>query len=153
MSDNGVVLMSYALPPYTSTVVQTLFRVVVGFLFACHGAASLFGVLGGAVGMEGGTVPFGVWPFWWAAVIELVGGVLVVLGLATRIAALICSGAMAYAYFVVHQPEGWFPIQNGGELAALYSWAFLLIAVLGPGALAVDNLWRRSSRASVPAAG
>ncbi len=54
--------------------VQSLVRIVVGFLFACHGAASLFGVLGGAVGTHGGTVPFGAWPGWWAAAIQLVGG-------------------------------------------------------------------------------
>jgi len=68
---------------------------------------------------------------------------MVAVGLGTRIAALICSGSMAYAYFVVHQRDGIFPIQNGGELAALYSWLFLLIVALGPGSIAVDNLWRR----------
>lgn len=114
---------------------------MVGFLFACHGAASLFGILGGAYG--GGVVPFAVWPSWWAAVIQFVGGTLIAVGLGTRAAALICSGSMAYAYFVVHQGDGVLPLQNGGELAALYSWLFLLIVALGPGAMAVDNLWRR----------
>lgn len=131
------------LPAQSRTAVQSAFRVVVGALFACHGAASLFGILGGAHGQNGGAVPFGVWPSWWAAVIQLVGGTLVAIGLGTRIAAFICSGSMAYAYFVVHQGDGILPIQNGGELAALYSWLFLLIAVLGPGSVAVDNLWRR----------
>ncbi|MGQ5637869.1 MULTISPECIES: DoxX family protein [unclassified Streptomyces] len=121
--------------------VQALFRLVTGFLFACHGAASLFGVLGGAYG--GGTVPALQWPAWWAAVIELVGGVLVLLGLLTRIAALICSGSMAYAYFSVHQQHALFPIDNGGEPAVLFCWSFLLIACLGPGAYAVDALRKR----------
>ncbi|WP_028937132.1 DoxX family protein [Pseudonocardia spinosispora] len=125
------------------------FRVVVGFLFACHGAAKLFGV---PAVMPGGTVEFASWPSWWAAVIELGGGVLVASGLWTRIAALISSGAMAYAYFVVHQPGGVLPIHNDGEPAALYSWLFLLIAVIGPGRLSLDRVLRRSG-AKVPALG
>ncbi|MEU7007162.1 DoxX family protein [Streptomyces sp. NPDC046332] len=115
-----------------------LFRFVIGLLFACHGAASLFGVLGGAA--AGGTVPAGTWPGWYAAVIQLVGGALVAVGLGTRTAALLSSGSMAYAYFKVHQPEGLFPLQNGGESAALFCWAFLLVAFTGPGALALDRL-------------
>lgn len=121
-----------------------LFRAVVGFLFACHGAAALFGVLGGAMG--GGTVPAGAWPGWYAAVIQLVGGTLVALGLGTRGAALVASGSMAYAYFKVHQPESLFPLQNGGEASAVFCWAFLLIVFTGPGALALDRLF--SSRAA-----
>lgn len=74
---------------------------------------------------------------------RLPAAVLVGIGLFTRVAALLCSGAMAYAYFVVHQPIALLPIPNGGEPAALFSWIFLLIAVLGPGALALDNLRRR----------
>jgi putative oxidoreductase len=120
--------------------VQSLVRIVVGFLFACHGAASLFGVLGGAVGTHGGTVPLGAWPGWWAAAIQLAGGILVVLGLFTRPAALICSGSMAYAYFTVHQPTGPLPIENNGEPAALYAWMFLLLAAFGPGPWALERL-------------
>jgi putative oxidoreductase len=121
----------------------SLFRIVVGFLFACHGAASLFGVLGGAYG--GGTVDFGVWPDWYAAVIQLVAGGLVALGLGTRAAAFICSGSMAYAYFKVHQGDALFPLQNGGEAAAMFCWAFFLISVLGPGPYTLGEL-RRSRR-------
>ncbi|WP_031099303.1 DoxX family protein [Streptomyces sp. NRRL S-15] len=116
-----------------------LFRVVISFLFACHGAASLFGVLGGSAG--GGTVPTGTWPGWYAAVIQLVGGTLVALGLGTRIAAFVSSGSMAYAYFKVHQPESLFPLQNGGEASAVFCWAFLLLVFTGPGAVAVDRLF------------
>ncbi|MCQ4082114.1 DoxX family protein [Streptomyces sp. RB6PN25] len=113
------------------------FRIVTGLLFASHGAASVFGILGGAPGSHGGTVPTGAWPYWYAAVIQLVGGALVVLGLGTRTAALICSGSMAYAYFTVHLTTALWPLQNGGEPAALYAWAFLLLATTGPGALAL----------------
>ncbi|WP_327323323.1 DoxX family protein [Streptomyces sp. NBC_01210] len=125
-----------------------LFRIVVGLLFTCHGAASLFGVLGGAAG--GSTIPAGTWPGWYAAVIELVAGVLVLLGLGTRSAAFVASGSMAYAYFTVHQPEGLFPLQNSGEGSALYCWAFLLLVFTGPGALALDRLFapRGASRSA-----
>ncbi|WP_265523401.1 DoxX family protein [Oerskovia flava] len=110
--------------------VLALFRIVVGLLFACHGAATLFGVLGGG---HGPSPAIGQWPGWWAALIQLVGGTLVMLGVATRLAAVVCSGSMAYAYFVHHQPDGLLPLQNGGEQAALFCWAFLLVAALGPG--------------------
>ncbi len=112
-------------------------RIVVAFLFACHGAQKLFGLFGGDV------VAFPAWPGFWAACIELGAGLLVGLGLFTRVAALLCSGAMAYAYFVVHQPVALLPIPNGGEKAALFAWIFLLIAAIGPGALALDNVRRR----------
>jgi putative oxidoreductase len=122
-----------------------LFRVVVGFLFLLHGLASLFGVLGGNRG-TGRAVEFAVWPGWWAALIQLLCGALVLSGLFTRLSATLASGSMAYAYFVVHQPDGLLPLRNGGELAAMYCWAFFLIAVLGPGAWALDaHLARRRS--------
>lgn len=128
-------------------IVHTLFRVVIGFLFACHGAASLFGVLGGAQGTHGGSVPVGSWPGWWAALIQLVGGALVAFGLFTRAAALICSGSMAYAYFAVHQAAALLPIENNGEPAALYTWVFLLTVVIGPGPWALDHLLFRGRKA------
>ncbi len=123
--------------------VLSLFRIVTGLLFACHGAATLFGVLGGPHGQ----VPSaGQWPGWWAAVIQLAGGALVLIGLGTRPAALLCSGSMAYAYFVHHQGDGLFPLQNGGESAALFCWAFLLIAALGPGQWSLTALLNRPAR-------
>lgn len=121
-----------------------VFRIVVGLFFACHGAASLLGVLGGAKG--GGTVEPGTWPSWYAAAIQLVAGGLVLLGLGTRSAAFLASGSMAYAYFKVHQPEALFPLQNGGELSALFCWVFLLLVFTGPGALSVDRLFGSGPR-------
>jgi len=100
-----------------------VFRIVVGFLFATHGAAALFG-----------------WPSWWASLIQTVGGALVMIGLGTRYAALLCSGSMAYAYFTVHQAGALLPVQNGGEKAALFCFAFLLIAFLGNGAWSVRRV-------------
>ncbi|WP_371484033.1 DoxX family protein [Kitasatospora sp. NBC_00315] len=120
------------------------FRVVIGLLFVCHGAASLFGVLGGANG--GGTVATLSWPGWYAAAVQLVAGGLVLVGLGTRTAALPASGSMAYAYFSVHQEHALWPLQNGGEASVLYCWTFLLIAVTGPGGLALDGLRARRGR-------
>ncbi|MFF1279522.1 DoxX family protein [Streptomyces sp. NPDC058299] len=128
-----------------------LFRAVIGLLFAVHGAASLFGVLGGAAG-TGGTLDAGTWPGWYAAVIQLVAGGLVLLGLGTRGAALVASGSMAYAYFDVHQRVALWPIQNGGEPSVLFCWAFLLLAFTGSGAFGLDRLLaRRTAAAGEPA--
>jgi putative oxidoreductase len=69
----------------------------------------------------------------------------VLLGLFTRPTAVLCSGAMAYAYFVVHQPTGLLPVQNMGEPAALYCWIFLLIVILGPGSFALDAVRTRGN--------
>jgi putative oxidoreductase len=76
-------------------------------------------------------------------VIEVAGALLVLVGFATRPAAVVLSGVMAYAYFTVHAPEGLLPLLNMGEPAALFSWIFLLIAVFGPGSFALDSLRRR----------
>lgn len=114
-----------------------VFRIVVGFLFAIHGTVKLFAW----PISQGGAVPVGTWPYWYAGVIELVVGVLVILGLGiiTRIAAIIGSGQMAFAYFTQHQPTGLWPIENGGELAILYCFSFLLIAFAGVGAFALRS--------------
>ena len=109
----------------------TLLRIVAGLLFLFHGLQK-FGVLGGEMvplaSMRGA-----------AAIIETVGGVLIMIGLATSPVAFICSGEMAYAYFNSHQPRGTWPIQNQGELAALYAFVFLFIATRGGGMLSVDG--------------
>ena len=128
-----------------------LFRIVVGLLFTCHGAASLFGVLGGAAGGDGGTVPAGTWPGWYAAVIQLVGGGLVLLGLGTRAAAFIASGSMAYAYFDVHQSMGLWPLENGGEASAMFCWAFFVLVFTGSGAFGLDRLLARRAAEPEPA--
>lgn len=112
-------------------------RIVSGFLFACHGAQKLFGAFGGLDG-SGGHVP--MWSqFWFAAIIELVGGTLVALGVRTQIAAFICSGEMAVAYFTMHQKGGLLPIQNKGELAVLYSFIFLFLATHGGGPISLER--------------
>ncbi|MGA5298796.1 DoxX family protein [Nucisporomicrobium flavum] len=127
----------------------SLFRIVVGFLFMCHGLATVFGVLGGNRG-TGQALEAGTWPGWYAGVIQLVCGALVLAGLGTRPAAILASGSMAYAYFTVHQPEALMPIQNGGVTPALYAWSFLMIAVLGAGPWSLDALIARRRGAAEP---
>src|SRR3989442_389555 len=91
-------------------------RILAGIMFASHGAQKMFGVFGG---MPPG-VPAAL--IWTAGPIEFLGGILIALGLFTRITAFICSGQMAIAYFVGHAPHGFWPAANGGELAILYCW-------------------------------
>lgn len=122
-----------------------LFRIVIGFLFCCHGAKSLFGVFGAK-----NAVALGLWPGWWAAAIQLIGGALVCAGLGTRYAALVSSGSMAYAYFTVHQANGVLPITNNGESAAMFCWAFLIIVFTGPGRFAVDNIFKAREEITAP---
>jgi putative oxidoreductase len=109
-----------------------LLRVVAGLLFACHGAQKLFGVFGGMGGQSGTSMPlFSLMGF--AGCIELIGGLLIALGVLTSVAAFIASGEMAFAYFTQHFPRGFWPIQNGGELAVLYCFLFLYIAAYDAG--------------------
>lgn len=124
----------------------SLNRLVLGLLFTTHGIAALFGVLGGAV-PQGGSISPWLWPYGTAALIQFVGGALVFAGLATRPAALVCSGSMAYAYFTVHAKIALLPAQNGGDEAVMFCWAFLLIALFGPGPLSLDALITRLRRA------
>ncbi|MCG8915516.1 DoxX family protein [Actinokineospora sp. PR83] len=140
-TSDTTVLRARLTGPAVSGAVLSAVRVVVGFLFLCHGLQG-FGLFGG-VDTMGTAVPVGSWPGWYAGVIEVVGGALVLLGLLTRPAALVCSGAMAYAYFTVHQPMAALPLQNMGEQAVLFCWVFLLIAALGPGPFALSALRRR----------
>ncbi|MBI2220733.1 MAG: DoxX family protein [Acidobacteria bacterium] len=114
------------------------FRIVTGLLFLFHGLQKLFGLYGGQV------VPMGSL-FWVAGVIELAGGLLVMVGLFTTAAALVASGEMAAAYFMAHAPKGVWPIVNQGELAVLYCFAFLFIATRGAGMLSADRVFRRKS--------
>ena len=111
--------------------VYPIFRFVVGLLFLFHGLQK-FGLLGGNM------VPL-MSRVGAAAVIELVCGALVAAGLFTRPAAFVASGQMAVAYFLSHFPRGFWPIQNQGELAALYCFTFLYIAARGGGRLSLDR--------------
>jgi putative oxidoreductase len=111
-------------------------RVVVGALFACHGAQKLFGVLGGTSELGD---PEGML----AGTIEFFGGSLVALGLFASVAAFIASGEMAIAYFMAHARIGFWPIQNGGEWAVFYCFFFLYVATQGSGRFSLDSVFRR----------
>ena len=119
-----------------SEVVYALMRMVVGLLFACHGAQKLFGVFGG---QNIPSSPLMVT----AGMIELIGGGLVALGLWAGYAAFVASGHMAVAYFMMHAPGGFWPIANKGEPAVLFCFIFLYIASGGSGRLSVDALAKR----------
>jgi putative oxidoreductase len=108
-----------------------LLRFVAGLLFAFHGLQKIMGMYGGTV-----QPPFSL--VWWAGLIELVGGPLIAAGLLTAPVAFLCSGLMAVAYFMAHQPQGFWPVQNRGELAALYAFVFLYLSMKGSGPFSLD---------------
>jgi len=81
--------------------------------------------------------------FWVAGVIELVGGALVAVGLFTRLAAFVLSGEMAFAYFMVHAPKGFYPALNEGLAAVLFCFTFLYLSAAGPGPWSLDRLFRK----------
>jgi len=115
-----------------SPYLYALMRIVFGFLFIFHGLQKMFGLFGGRmadlVSLRG-----------LAGVIEILAGTMIMAGWYTRPAAFVASGQMAFAYFLSHQPDGFWPIQNRGELAVLYCFAFLYISSRGAGPLSVDR--------------
>jgi putative oxidoreductase len=116
----------------------SIFRIVVALLFLEHGTAKLLGFphvemfaniqLVSMIGVAG--------------ILELVGGALLAIGLFSQITAFVLSGEMAVAYFMVHAPQGFFPLINQGEGAVFYCFAFLYLAAAGPGPWSVDRLRR-----------
>lgn len=123
--------------------IYALFRIIFGLLFASHGAQKVFGMLGGQKA-EAPLMVVGGW-------IELVTGLLIAVGLFAGLAAFIASGEMAVAYFMVHAPQGFWPVVNKGETAVLYCFAFLYIAARGSGLWSVDAARTpRSSSGSRP---
>jgi putative oxidoreductase len=119
----------------------SILRIVVGLLFLEHGLSKVFGF------PPHGHMPVFPEVEWFAGRIELVGGALVALGLFTRLAALIVSGEMAFAYFISHAPRSFFPLINGGEAAILFCFVFLYLVFAGAGPLSLDALlWGRKRR-------
>ena len=115
-----------------------LLRIVTGLLFLEHGLSKFFGF----------PAPFPVHPLPTmlvaAGVIEVVAGLLITIGLFTRIAAFIASGEMAVAYFMTHFPKGFWPLQNMGEGAILFCFIFLYLAAAGAGAWSIDEARTRN---------
>jgi putative oxidoreductase len=123
----------YRLAPY----VLSLVRIIVGLLFLEHGMSKLIGFPLGGPTRELFTLG------WYSGSIELVAGALLTLGLATRLAAFVASGEMAFAYFISHAPRGFFPMLNGGDAAILYCFIFFYLVFAGGGPLALDALKSR----------
>ena len=130
------------LDPHTDKALAGL-RIVAGLMFLQHGTQKLFGFPAPAMGPFDLFSQIGI-----GGVLELVGGVLIVMGLFTRPVAFLMSGMMAVAYVQFHWQFGgasFFPMVNQGELAALYCWVFLYLAFAGPGSWAVDHVLKRKA--------
>ncbi|MBN7796340.1 DoxX family protein [Parahaliea mediterranea] len=118
--------------------VLSLLRIVTAFLFMQHGAQKILGFPAPQ------NYPFELFSMSGVAgVLELFGGALVLVGLFTRPLSFLLSGLMAFAYFLVHAGQGFWPLNNGGELAALFSFVFLYLACAGGGSWSLDALRRR----------
>ena len=114
----------------------SMLRIMAGLLFMAHGTAKLLGFP--ATEMFATPPPVGDL-IWFAGVLELVGGALVAMGLFTRPVAFVLSGEMAVAYFMAHQPQAPFPLQNQGDAAVLVCFVFLYLAAAGGGAWSLDR--------------
>lgn len=113
--------------------VLSILRIVTGLLFLEHGTQKLFGFP-----MRTGPAPELMSLLGVQGCFEVVGGILIILGLLTRPAAFILSGDMAFAYFMSHFPRDFFPIRNGGDAAILYCFVFLYLAAAGGGIWSLD---------------
>ena len=118
----------------------SLLRIVIGFTFSLHGWQKVFGLFGG---MGHGTTAHLTSLLGVAGLLETVGGALIFLGLFTRCVAFVLCGEMAVAYFRQHAPHGLWPISNGGELAVLYCFIFLLLVSAGAGPWSLDRAIRK----------
>jgi putative oxidoreductase len=126
---------------------HALLRIGAGLLFLQHGLQKMFGLLGGFGGTPGATAPLaslmGV-----AGILEVVGGVLLVLGLWTRPVAVVLLGQMIAAFLLAHLPQGGWPIENGGEVPLLFALVFTFLAAAGAGPASADALGRRPAASS-----
>jgi len=115
-----------------SDYTYAIFRIVIAFMFLCHGTQKFFS-FPIAFPYPLNTMTIG------AGIIEIVAGILIIIGFYSRFAAFISSGTMAVAYWMHHGLEGVFPIANGGELSVFYCFAFLYIATKGPGIWSINE--------------
>ncbi len=123
----------------------SILRIVTAALFLSHGTSKI-------LGFPASTASFPPpWTqFWMAGMLELIGGALLLVGLFTRPVAFILAGEMAVAYWLVHAPNNFFPVLNGGEAAILFCFVFLYFSVAGPGAWGLDSMWQRKRAAAGP---
>ncbi len=120
--------------------VLSIMRIMAGLLFLQHGLMKLVGF---PLAPQNYPALFSL--MWWAAIIEIVGGILLIIGLFTRPAAFIMSGEMAFAYFMAHAPRSFYPIANNGEASILFCFVFLYIVFAGPGPWSVDEKRARAA--------
>jgi putative oxidoreductase len=123
--------------------VLSILRIVIGFLYIWHGTQKFFGFPGTGAPPP----PLDLMTLRGAsAILETFGGALILVGLFTRPVAFILSGHMAFAYFIAHAPQNFWPILNRGELAIMFCFVFLYLAAAGGGPLSLDALFRRGPR-------
>jgi len=111
-----------------------ILRIVAGLLFLSHGLVKLFGFPDAPPGQQEVLSLLGI-----GGLIELIAGTLIAIGLFTRAAAFVASGEMAVAYWMMHAPQSFYPVANGGDAAILYCFLFLYLVVAGPGAFSADR--------------
>src|SRR5437763_12792837 len=142
-----------------SDPVYCLMRLIVGLMLASHGGQLVLGMFGGMPGADQMITQVGGW-------IQLVGGFLIAFGLLTRLAAFVCSGMFAVAYFMMHVATATTPTakflpiasagpqySNHGELAVIYCWIFLFMVFYGPGLWSIDALINRNRGATLTSTG
>ena len=136
-------MVSYETQSVWAPRILSVLRIMSALLLLQHGTQKF---LGFPPYPAGRSAPAMMGMSWWAGVIELVCGVLLVIGLFSRPAAFLASGMTAVAYWYAHAGQNFYPILNGGELAALYCFVFLYLSVAGPGPWSVDAQLRRDGK-------
>ena len=129
------------IPAWLPGVMLSVLRVVTGALFMQHGVQKLFGLLVNPARPWNGP-PELFSQFWFAGMLEVFGGALIVLGLLTRPVAFVLAGEMAVAFFQAHFPRSFWPILNRGESVVLFCFVFLYLAVVGAGPYSIDGMLR-----------
>ena len=127
-------------PPRWTPYLLSVLRIAIGLLFFQHGAEKIWGFAGGRIDRNFATM------HGFAGPLEVIGGLLITMGLFTRTSAFILCGEMAVAYFSRWAPRGFWPINNGGEEAAIFCFAFLWLVTAGPGPWSLDHLFQRTAR-------
>jgi putative oxidoreductase len=122
----------------------SVMRIVFAVTFFAHGTQKILGFPASNMNPAAFSLP------WIAGILELVGGALLIVGLFTRPVAFVLSGLMAFAYFMAHAPNDFFPALNGGDAAILFCFGFLYMVFAGPGSLSLDAyLGRKSAGGSI----
>jgi putative oxidoreductase len=136
-------MREYGLPAAWAPRLLSLLRIVTALLFMEHGLQKLVGFPAG----PGPQPPVGSL-FWFGGILEAVGGLLLLIGLFSRPVAFLLAGEMAIAYWMVHAPNSFYPVLNGGDAAILYCFVFLYLAAAGPGPWSLDSVRGRRSQAA-----